>query len=271
MYDVDGGCVYIARYGGREAPRLQGLSAEWIHRCDQGGNARVDYSGHVFEIPGGQTSAANTPADQSAAGRIVGGTHNGGTARPRRPPEPSPPPAPPEGTAFEAPVGLAIHSDELFVLDAAMHRLAVFGRCGVDRRFGPFLRFIGGPGTDPGQFHSPRGVAADGEGCLYVVDETRVQVLSHSGRAMQVVTPPGTFHLGGLCVTEGHVVVADVGGHVLHVLRRCGAAAQLLRRRALALLRHLEERSVGGDVGGVAEARGEEGAHEGCDAEGVLV
>lgn len=227
--------MYVIRAGGKEAPRVLGLPDDWIDYCDRGGNASIDYSGHVFQIPGWPDrngKPRGTPKDDAAL-----------------PPE--------EGFArFSTPAGLAASAAELYITDEAAHRIAVYGRFGPEHRFGEFLRHFGRPGSNAGEFRRPRGIACDAGGRVYVADDLRVQLLLPDGTPLQVLAPPGAVQLGGLCVTEGHVVVADQGAHLLHVLTRCGAVVRQLRNRALTALQDPEpvdpEPAIGAKIAAMA-------------------
>ncbi len=87
-------------------------------------------------------------------------------------------------------------------------------------------RVIGSPGTENGQFSSPRGMAVAPDGSLYVVDtgNSRIQHLSAQGDVLQVwgtkydgegSAPPGQFkEPWDVAVgTDGSVYVADTWNH----------------------------------------------------------
>jgi len=114
------------------------------------------------------------------------------------------------GPAPDAPIGIAIAGDEIFVSDSGRHRIEVFGRDGRPRRTfgsrgegaghldrpmhidirndrlyvaeylndriqifslaGESLALIGGPGSGAAKFDAAAGVAVDSDGRLYVAD-----------------------------------------------------------------------------------------------------
>lgn len=101
-------------------------------------------------------------------------------------------------TAFDVPkpcrpVDLALHGDELYVLDNDQNcRILV-----MDRTTGEVLRTIGGPGGEPGQFKIPSSLCVDDEGFIYVSDthNWRVQKLKPDGEPVWVRGSPG-YRLG---------------------------------------------------------------------------
>ncbi|MFQ5591584.1 MAG: hypothetical protein ACE5HE_10510 [Phycisphaerae bacterium] len=97
-------------------------------------------------------------------------------------------------TAFDIPqpcrpVDLAIHADELFVLDNDESPQIVV----LDRSTGEVLRTFGGPGGEPGQFKIPNSLCIGPDGFLYVSDthNWRIQKLTLEGRAVWVKGTPG--------------------------------------------------------------------------------
>lgn len=89
-------------------------------------------------------------------------------------------------------------------------------------------RLIGAPGTAPGQFNAPRGVAVAADGSIYVADSRnhRIQHLAPDGTVLQVwgtfgetkgaiVPPPGTFNepWGVAVGKDGSVYVTDTWNH----------------------------------------------------------
>lgn len=86
----------------------------------------------------------------------------------------------------------------------------------------PAARVFGGPGSGPGQFAEPRGVAADGRGNLYVADtkNSRVEILDGNGaflRALGGIKGGGDGQLNEPCGVaigpEGEIYVADTWNH----------------------------------------------------------
>ena len=91
------------------------------------------------------------------------------------------------------PVDLAIHEDEIYVLDNdATCQIVV-----LNRATGEVLRTFGGPGGEPGQFKIPNSIAIDNEGYVYVSDthNWRVQKLTREGEPVWVKGGPG-YRLG---------------------------------------------------------------------------
>jgi uncharacterized protein (TIGR03663 family) len=82
-------------------------------------------------------------------------------------------------------------------------------------------RSIGGPGTGPGQFAEPRGLATDAKGNLYVADtkNSRIQVFDSNGQFVRSVGAPGSADgqlkepCGVAVAPDGTVVVADTWNH----------------------------------------------------------
>jgi hypothetical protein len=122
------------------------------------------------------------------------------------------------GPPFHRPTNLALAADgSMYVTDgygnARVHKFAADGR---------LLLSWGEPGSGPGQFNLPHGIALDREGKVYVADRenSRIQVFTPDGallaiwtdvaRPMQVfiATPPSPPSEGG---DEEVVFVAEVG------------------------------------------------------------
>jgi uncharacterized protein (TIGR03663 family) len=83
----------------------------------------------------------------------------------------------------------------------------------------PPARAIGEPGSSPGQFAEPRGLAADGRGNLYVADtkNNRIQVFDTNGGFVRSLGGTGDGLLKepcGIAVdADGTVIVADTWNH----------------------------------------------------------
>lgn len=82
--------------------------------------------------------------------------------------------------ALAEPRGLAVHPgrEVAIVADAGRHRLVLLALDGFQ-----LAAVWGGPGTGPGEFDRPTGVAVDGEGAVYVADggNRRLQKLDRDG------------------------------------------------------------------------------------------
>lgn len=86
--------------------------------------------------------------------------------------------------SFNAPYGVHVNGDAVYVADTQNHRVQKFTRDGV------YLTQWGTPGTGPGQFNQPAGVAVDGNGDVYVTDfgNNRVQVFGYLPVPAQTTT-----------------------------------------------------------------------------------
>jgi len=121
-------------------------------------------------------------------------------------------------TAFDVPapahpVDVAVHGNELYVLDNDDTCQIVV----LDRTDGKVLRTFGGPGGEPGQFKIPNSLAVGPDGSVYVCDthNWRIQKLTREGQPVWVRGTPG-YTLGrfgrprGLRVgPDGIIYVAD--------------------------------------------------------------
>lgn len=106
--------------------------------------------------------------------------------------------APDDGyvTAFDVPtpchpVDLALHENELFVLDNDEDCQVVV----LDRQSGKVLRTFGAPGGEPGQFKIPNSIAISPDGFLYISDthNWRIQKLTREGKSVWAKGEPGYF------------------------------------------------------------------------------
>ena len=82
----------------------------------------------------------------------------------------------------------------------------------------PGATFGSGPGSGPGQFNEPSGIAVDASGTIYVADRTnnRVQVLDSAGG--HVANIPGLAWPNGVAVNaSGYLYVADTNAHAVRV------------------------------------------------------
>ncbi len=62
------------------------------------------------------------------------------------------------------PIGICVDRKDRVWVGATNNRVQQF------TNQGKFLRAVGGPGTEPGRFHLPHGLALDSHDCLYVAD-----------------------------------------------------------------------------------------------------
>jgi hypothetical protein len=119
----------------------------------------------------------------------------------------------PQGIAYAFDPDQSVEADQIFVADTGNNRIQRFGVAGT------FQRQWGTPGSGPGQFASPTGIAVDDAGHVYVVDSgnNRVQKFSTDGGFLaewggfgdgpgQFIAPSDVEVLPG-----GHVYVADQG------------------------------------------------------------
>jgi DNA-binding beta-propeller fold protein YncE len=111
------------------------------------------------------------------------------------------------GPPFHYPTNLAVSPNgDLYVSDgygnARVHRFSAEGR---------LLHSWGEPGSGPGQFHLPHGIAVDEHGVVYVADRENSRV--------QLFTPEGTYLAQWtdvarpcqVCIAAGKVYVAELG------------------------------------------------------------
>ncbi|MEU6206480.1 NHL repeat-containing protein [Micromonospora musae] len=129
-----------------------------------------------------------------------------------------------------APVALAADgTGRIAVTDEHSHTVTVFGSDGR------FISRIGGPGTAPGLFDHPAGIAADPDG-IWVADagNDRLQRLTWDGAPIAVVGStglgPGQFRRPWMVNAdpEGNLWVADWGNDRIQVLDPQGACRQAL-------------------------------------------
>lgn len=111
------------------------------------------------------------------------------------------------GPPFHYPTNLAISPNgDLYVTDG-------YGNARI-HRFSPEGRLVsswGEPGSGPGQFHLPHGIAIDDEGTVYVADRenSRVQRLDLEGRFLDEWTD--VARPCQVCVAGDQVFVAELG------------------------------------------------------------
>jgi hypothetical protein len=112
------------------------------------------------------------------------------------------------GPPYNLPTSIALSaSGEIFVTDGyGNSRVHVFSADGVLRRS------WGEPGSGPGQFRLPHGIAVDRHGRVYVGDRmnSRIQVFTSTGEFLAQwndVYQPNDVYIGA----NDHVVVAEIG------------------------------------------------------------
>jgi DNA-binding beta-propeller fold protein YncE len=114
------------------------------------------------------------------------------------------------GPPFHFPTNMALsHDGDIYISDgygnARIHRFTADGR---------LLLSWGEPGSGPGQFHLPHGIAVDRQGTVYVADRenSRIQLFTPEGKVISewsdVVRPCQVF-----VDAVGDVLVAELGFH----------------------------------------------------------
>lgn len=124
---------------------------------------------------------------------------------------------------LRAPRGVAATADRVYVTEGDLNRIRVLSRTGSGDGV------LGGPGSLPGHFLSPAGVAVDEEGFLYVADSGnhRIQKLDAAGKPLAEWGAWGSqagqlSHPAGLGYAEGRVYVADYANHRIQVFDKTG-------------------------------------------------
>ncbi|MDA0206799.1 MAG: peptidyl-alpha-hydroxyglycine alpha-amidating lyase family protein [Acidobacteria bacterium] len=108
--------------------------------------------------------------------------------------------------AFNGMADVAVASNgDIFIADGEgpNSRVAKFAPDGT------FLKWWGGPGTDPGQFDQPHSIAVDSQDRIYVADRSnnRIQIFDASGTFLKQWTNFGTPW--GLFVKDDRIYVVD--------------------------------------------------------------
>lgn len=130
------------------------------------------------------------------------------------------------GASLGRPGGIAYDagSGRLYVVDSAVHCVAVFGRDGK------LETIIGRPGSGRGEFRTPTRLWRDRQGRLYVSDEgnARVQVFDAAGKFVLAVHPQGdgsqdAARLTGVASdSRGRIYVANGLFHAVQVFDAAG-------------------------------------------------
>ncbi len=137
---------------------------------------------------------------------------------------------PPDRSEYR-PVALAVAGLKLYAADVATHQVDVFST--VD---GQYLLSFGGPGSDPGRFYFPSGVAADSSGNAFVSDmmNCRVQGFDELHKPTVSIGQPGDRYgdLGKpkhLAIgPDGTVFIADAEFARVHLFDTSGRLLMLL-------------------------------------------
>ena len=117
-----------------------------------------------------------------------------------------------------APCGIAAHHNRLFVTDLLGHRVVVYGfdLKSADNR--QCVATWGAPGSDTGQFNSPRGVTVSGSR-MYVCDNgnRRVQVFDLNGNHTCTLESPGEalhpYSPTDVLVDDERIYITDDNNH----------------------------------------------------------
>ena len=109
---------------------------------------------------------------------------------------------------FSLPLGVTIHSNQIYVCDKNNHRIQVFD---LDLNF---IGSIGSRGSGRGEFGGPHDVAFDTAGNMYVVEwgNDRVQVMDSSGQFIRMFGQKREGKLSGptaLHIADKYVYVSD--------------------------------------------------------------
>ena len=112
---------------------------------------------------------------------------------------------------FNAPRGVTIHSNRVYVCDRDNHRIQVFD---LDLNFVGSIGSIGSRGSGRGEFVGPRDVAFDTTGNMYIVEygNDRVQVMDSSGQFIRMFGQEGEGKLrrpAALHIADKYVYVSD--------------------------------------------------------------
>ena len=122
---------------------------------------------------------------------------------------------------FDDPLGVTIHSNQVYVCDTGNHRIQVFN---LDLNF---IRSIGSRGSGREEFVRPIDVAFDTTGNMHVVEyiNDRVQVMDSSGQFIRMFGQEGEgklSHPTALHIADKYVYVSDRGNHRIAVYETSG-------------------------------------------------
>jgi DNA-binding beta-propeller fold protein YncE len=133
---------------------------------------------------------------------------------------------------MQQPVAAASSGERLYVIDRKASSLLVLDADGK------LVASIGGPGSKPGQFKQPHGVALGPDGDVYVADtgNNRVQIFDGAGKFIDAFGESGSEpgHLDGpmsvAVGADGRIFVADTGNDRIQVFTRQGILLYVLGR-----------------------------------------
>ena len=131
---------------------------------------------------------------------------------------------------FDDPLGVTIHSNQVYVCDTDNHRIQVFD---LDLNF---IGSIGSRGSGRGEFDRPFDVAFDSTGNMYVVEysNNRVQVMDSSGQFIRMFGQEGEGKLSNptdLHIADKYVYVSDYSNHRIAVYETSGQYVTSFGRR----------------------------------------
>ena len=121
---------------------------------------------------------------------------------------------------LQAPYGIAVTEDNVFVIDCDLHALLQFSK--KDYKL---VRRTGTKGEGEGQLNSPRGLCTDYNGDVYVADRIndRVSVFSKDLNFLKHLFTQQLRNPCDVKVTPNSVVVLDFSPNCIHFFSRSGA------------------------------------------------
>ena len=129
---------------------------------------------------------------------------------------------------FDDPLGVTIHSNQVYVCDQGNHRIQVFD---LDLNF---IRSIGSRGSGRGEFDRPFDVEFDTTGNMYRVGNNRVQVMDSSGQFIRMFGQEGEGNLSNptaLHIADKYVYVSNYSNHRIAVYETSGQYVTSFGRR----------------------------------------